>query len=96
MGQAIAGSDSGVLLDQRAERPIREALSKAIEGDADNRLADFHVWSIGPGIYSAAISIVTHRPRPLAHYKALIPANLRVVHTTVEVQQCNSTRHAAG
>lgn len=83
---------SGVLLDQRAELPVRERLQKSIEDDADNRIADFHVWSIGPGIYSAALSVVTHRPRAPAHYKALIPDELGVVHATVEVQQCGSGR----
>lgn len=89
----LLGLTSGVLLDQRAALPIREALSKAIEGDADNRLADFHIWSIGPGIYSAAISVVTRKPRPPEYYKALIPTDLGVVHTTVEVQRCDSSGH---
>lgn len=85
---------TGVLLDQRADPHVREGLRKAIEDDDDNRLADFHVWSIGPGIYAAAISVVTHRPQPPEHYKALIPGDLGVVHTTVEVQQCGSTQLA--
>lgn len=88
----LLGLTSGVLLDQRAELPIRDALRKAIESDADNRLADFHVWSIGPGIYSAAISVVTHNPQAPAHYKALIPTDLGVAHTTIEVQRCDLNR----
>lgn len=84
----LLGLTTGVLLDQRAEPSVREGLREAIENDGDNRLADFHVWSIGPGIYAAAISVVTHRPQAPAYYKALIPSDLGVVHTTVEVQRC--------
>lgn len=86
----LLGLTSGVLLDQRAELPVREGVQKAIESDADNRLADLHVWSIGPSIYAAAVSVATHRPRAPTHYKALIPGNVGVVHTTVEVQQCHT------
>jgi hypothetical protein len=47
------------------------------------------VWSIGPGIHAAIVSLVTHRPQPLAVYKAAIPADLNVVHMTVEVDVCH-------
>lgn len=86
----LLGLTTGVLLDQRADSPVRQRLREAIENDGDNRLADFHVWSIGPGIYAAAISVVTHRPQAPAYYKALIPVDVGVVHTTVEVQRCGA------
>lgn len=88
----LLGLTTGVLLDQRAEFSVRDGVQKAIERDTDNRLADFHVWSIGPSIYAAAISVVTNRPRAPEHYKALIPDELGVVHTTVEVQHFDSQR----
>ncbi len=81
--------ESGNVLLDRSVRPnVREGVRKAIEGEADNRLADFHVWSIGPGIYAAALSVVTHDPMPPGHYRALIPETLGIKHVTIEVHRC--------
>lgn len=75
---------SRILLDRQAPESIREAIRRSIE-DEDNRIADLHVWSIGPRIYGAIISVVDRNPRPPEHYKARIPGHLGVVHVTVEV-----------
>ncbi len=81
--------DSGnVLLDRSVRAEVRDGVRSAIEGDADNRLADFHVWSIGPGIYAAVLSVVTHDPKSPGHYKSLIPDHLGIRHVTVEVHCC--------
>jgi cation diffusion facilitator family transporter len=82
---------SQVLLDHEAPTTVQDRLREAIEADSDNRLADLHLWSIGPGIYAAALSLVTHHPKAREHYKALVPANLRVGHVTVEVHRCPDT-----
>jgi cation diffusion facilitator family transporter len=79
---------SGILLDRQAPEPVLRAVREAIEGVADNRLYDLHVWSVAPGVYAAALGVVTHTPRPPEHYRALIPAGLGVAHITIEVQQC--------
>jgi cation diffusion facilitator family transporter len=76
---------SGILLDHQAPDLMLEKTRTAIEGVDDNRIADLHIWSIGPGIYSASLSVVSSTPQPPEHYKALIPANLGIVHTVVEV-----------
>lgn len=81
----------GVLLDRSVDASIREGVRKAIENEADNRLADFHVWSIGPGIYAAALSVVTHHPLPPGHYRELIPDDLGIEHATIEVHGCPET-----
>ena len=79
---------SRILLDHQAPEHVLLAVRKAVEGVADNRLYDLHVWSVAPGVYAAALGVVTHTPRPPEHYKALIPAELGVAHVTVEVQEC--------
>ncbi|MFT5539617.1 MAG: cation diffusion facilitator family transporter [Alphaproteobacteria bacterium] len=79
---------SKVLLDRSVHPDIREGVRAAIEGAADNSLADFHVWSIGPGIYAAALAVVTHEPKAPDHYKSLIPSNLGIKHITVEIHSC--------
>jgi cation diffusion facilitator family transporter len=79
---------AAVLLDRQAPPDVVERVKRAIEGIEDSLVADLHVWSIGPGIHAAIVSLVTHHPQPLAVYKAAIPAELNVVHVTVEVDVC--------
>lgn len=79
---------SHMLLDRSAPDTVSERLRRAIEGDADNRLADMHVWSIGPGIFAAALSVVTHHPQVPDYYKGLVPDDLGIRHITVEVNRC--------
>ena len=65
--------DSGhILLDAAADEGTQAAITRAIESDADNRIADLHVWPLGPRHYAASLSVVTHDPRPPEHYKALL------------------------
>lgn len=79
---------AGVLLDRQESESLREEIRAAIESEADNRVSDLHVWSIGPGLCAAIISVVTHTPRDPAHYKALLPGGRGLAHVTVEVQHC--------
>ena len=81
---------SRLLLDHQAPQPLLQAVTAAVEADADNRLYDLHVWSVAPGAYAAALGVVTHHPRPPGHYKALIPTTLNIQHVTVEVQACDN------
>jgi cation diffusion facilitator family transporter len=78
---------SSILLDHQAPDALLEKTRTAIEGVDHNRVADLHIWSIGPGIYSASLAVVSDAPKPPEHYKALIPGNLGIVHTVVEVHR---------
>jgi len=79
---------SGILLDHQAPGVMLEQTRAAIEGVDDNRIADLHIWSIGPGIYSATLAVVSDSPKPPEYYKSLIPKSLGIVHTIVEVHRC--------
>jgi cation diffusion facilitator family transporter len=79
---------SGILLDHQAPGVMLERTRAAIEGIDDNRIADLHIWSIGPGIYSATVAVVSDTPKPPEYYKSLIPKDLGIVHTIVEVHHC--------
>lgn len=81
-------SSAHVLLDMQAPGPIRKAVREAVEGDADNRVSDLHLWSVGPGIFSAEIAVVTSKPKAPDYYCGLIPKKLGLVHVTVEVHHC--------
>jgi cation diffusion facilitator family transporter len=78
---------SGILLDHQAPAALLEQTRAAIEGVDDTRITDLHVWSIGPGIYSANIAVVSDTPRAPEYYKDLIPGDLGIVHATVEVHK---------
>ena len=78
---------SGILLDHQAPDAMLERTRSAIERVDDNHVTDLHIWSIGPGIYSASLAIVSGTPKPPQHYKALIPGNLGIVHTVIEVHR---------
>jgi Co/Zn/Cd efflux system component len=67
-----------------------EKTRAAIESIDNTRISDLHIWSIGPGIYSATITVVSDAPRTPEHYKSLIPGDLGIVHTTVEVHDCRN------
>ena len=79
---------SGILLDHQAPSVMLDQTRAAIEGVDDNRIADLHIWSIGPGIYSATLAVVSDKPKQPEYYKSLIPKDLGIVHTIVEVHLC--------
>ncbi|HYN40108.1 MAG TPA: CDF family Co(II)/Ni(II) efflux transporter DmeF [Rhodospirillales bacterium] len=86
---------SGVLLDRQAPEAVHERIRSAVER-GDDRVADLHVWSIGPAGWAAAFSVVSHDPQPPEAYKAMIPADARIIHATVEVHRCAAEDAAAG
>jgi len=80
--------DSGlVLLDGAAGPEITSGIRKIIESDSD-RIADLHVWRVGPGRYGAIISLVADTPHDPAYYKARLSELPTLAHVTVEVTQC--------
>jgi cation diffusion facilitator family transporter len=80
---------SHTLLDKETSKDIQDTIKEAIEKRDDNRVADLHLWTIGPGIYSAAISVVTENPKSPNYYKELLP-DVGIVHTTFEVHRCEA------
>jgi cation diffusion facilitator family transporter len=79
---------SRVLLDGDVDSAMVSRIRSRIEEDADNGLADLHLWRIGPNDLAAIVSLVTHDPRPPDHYKALIEDEFPLSHVTVEVNRC--------
>ncbi len=84
----LIGDSAAVLLDRQAGESRTSALRRALESRGDDRVADLHLWSIGHGIYAAAVMIVSGRPLSAEEYRARIPEDLGIVHITVEVNAC--------
>jgi cation diffusion facilitator family transporter len=72
------------------ERIVRERL-EAID---DVRVADLHVWELGPGRRSCIVSVVTARPREVSDYRDAVLSALAISHLTIEVHRCGLP-HAA-
>ena len=85
----LLGSTSNVLLDREGPDDVRDIVRQRIEAERDNRVADLHVWAVGPNIYSVIVSVVTHHPKPPDHYKELMPPGLGIMHMVVEVHACS-------
>jgi len=81
---------SPVLLDGSIEGAYLTAIKKAIEKTMDNRIADIHVWQVGPAQYAAIISVVTHYPQRIEYYKELLRDFQELAHITIEVNTCDS------
>jgi cation diffusion facilitator family transporter len=84
----LARESAQVLLDAGDYDTIAGQVRAAIEADADNQVVDLHLWRIGPGGHACILSLVTHQPRPVEHYRALLMGVPGLVHVTVEVNQC--------
>jgi cation diffusion facilitator family transporter len=76
---------SAVLLDRSAAPAVCAEIRERIEAVDGNRVADLHVWCIGLNLYALVLTVVAPLPRSPAHYKALLPDDLGIVHATVEV-----------
>lgn len=83
----------GVLLDMNPDNAMAEELRAAIESDGD-RLADFHVWRLGPGHLGAIVSIMTAKPRDAKFYRTRLSRFPMLSHVTIEVRDVSASGNA--
>ena len=81
--------DTGsILLDGAIDKKTQLAVITAIEADADNRVADLHIWYLSQHHLAAMISLVTHYPQPPQYYKDLLKHIPSLTHIAIEVNPC--------
>jgi cation diffusion facilitator family transporter len=80
---------SAVLLDGAVDKEIRSSVLTVIESDADNRVADLHLWHLSQNHLAAMISLVTHYPQEPEYYRHLLQKIPSIAHVIVEVNPCN-------
>ena len=85
---SLVRNTSAVLLDMRAEKDLAREIADRLEADSGDRIADLHIWRIGPGHNAAIVSLVSDRPETPADYKARLAGLASLSHVTVEVQCC--------
>ena len=79
--------DTGaILLDMVPDRRVAEGVRQAVEADGD-RVADLHLWRLGPGHLGAIVSVVTAQAREPAFYRARLARFPALSHVTVEVER---------
>jgi len=83
-----------VLIDESIAVQYKDAIKAVIENDADNRIADLHIWRVGPRHFAVIISVVSHNPKAPEYYKSLLndfqhlDGSDKLAHITVEVNLC--------
>ncbi|MGH6894004.1 MAG: CDF family Co(II)/Ni(II) efflux transporter DmeF [Dongiaceae bacterium] len=75
----------GILLDMEAGGDLAARIRGQIEATAGDRVADLHVWRVGPGHFAAIVAIVTKHATDAAELKTLLKARYPLAHLTVEV-----------
>lgn len=83
---------STIILDEQASADTCNSIQLAIESEESSRIVDLHVWTIGPDIYSAVISIVSNNPQQPAYYKSRIAEHIELQHVSVEVNAYDEQR----
>jgi cation diffusion facilitator family transporter len=86
--------DTGaILLDMNPDDHICEHLREVIEQDGD-RLADLHLWRLGPGHLGAILSVVTPTGRTESFYREKLGAFKALSHLTIEVRAPDQSQPA--
>jgi len=76
-----------VLLDAVPDPALEQDIRSRIE-TAGDRVADLHVWQLGPGHAAVVVSVVSDRPQTPVAYKQRLADLVGLSHVTVEVHAC--------
>ena len=77
----------GVLLDMSGSPGLAHDIRTKLEQGAD-RVADLHLWRLGPGHNAVIATVVTAAPTPASAYKARLADVEGLSHVTIEVELC--------
>lgn len=76
------------LLDVTASPELESWVRTQLESIDDVRVADLHVWEVGPGQHGCVVSLVTSKPRGVDHYRDALLTSTAIAHLTVEIHGC--------
>ena len=78
-----------VLLDADADPNLSGAIKSTLEQDLGTRVADLHLWRLGPGHHGLIVSLVSPDPTTAEQIKASLRQHYPALsHVTVEVAIC--------
>jgi Co/Zn/Cd efflux system component len=76
-----------VLLDIRPSAELVRSIRECLEHGSD-RVADLHLWRVGPGHNAVVATIVSHEPQTPNFYKGRLTSLPGLSHVTIEVERC--------
>jgi cation diffusion facilitator family transporter len=93
-GVGLIRSSGAVLLDIVPDRRLADRVRARLEVEGD-RVADLHLWQLGPGHAGLIAAIVSEHPQPPQSYKARLKGLAGLSHVTIEVHPCPGHAPAA-
>ena len=87
----LLGMSGGILLDRQAPRELQDKVKRALE-DQQARVADLHIWCIGPNVFAVNAVLVAAEPQSPEAYKARLPNALGLEHVSIEIHRENPPR----
>jgi cation diffusion facilitator family transporter len=80
-------ASGAVLTDAVPDPSLAQRIREKLELH-DDRVADLHLWRLGPGHTAVVVTIVSDEPREPQHYKERLHGLPSLSHVTIEVQLC--------
>lgn len=84
----LARGSADALLDAENHSRVAAQIRRIIESEADQEVADLHIWRIGPASRACILSIVSHDPLTVEQYRQRLAAVAGLDHITIEINQC--------
>jgi cation diffusion facilitator family transporter len=84
---SLVHTAGAVLLDTVPDPALAQHIRERIEIDGD-RLADLHVWQLGPGHAAMIATVVSDSPKEPSEYKRRLAGLAGLSHVTIEVNEC--------
>jgi cation diffusion facilitator family transporter len=81
-------SAGAVLVDMVPDRRLAGTIRRRLEINGD-KVADLHLWRLGPGHTALIASVVSDHPQAPNIYKARLEGVAGLSHVTVEVHACH-------
>jgi Co/Zn/Cd efflux system component len=83
----LVRSAGAVLIDMVPDTRLAAGIRRRLEIEGD-RVADLHLWRLGPGHHGVIAAVVSDRPRGPEAYKVRLEGVAGLSHVTVEVHAC--------
>ena len=87
-GVGLCRASGAQLVDATASLPVEDEIRRALESVGDVRVADLHLWEVGPHRRSCVITLVASQPHEAAFYRSRVREVASLAHLTIEVHRC--------
>lgn len=85
-GIALTSECARQLVDLHPTTKQRDAVRAALESVSGTRVADLHLWSVGPGRLVCVVAVESPTPLPLEKYREAVASAVKLSHLTVEIR----------